>query len=433
MLFWMLILNRQLQTTEDVQELRKKIDTLETRLQQAQERIAALRVVHKVAGSLASELNLEPLLHKILSTAVEVMNASAGSLLLLDERTDEFVFAVIEGGGGENLKGTRMGRDKGIAGWVAQHRKPLIVDDVNRDNRYYQSIANAYNLKLTSLLCVPMISRNKLIGVLQVMHTTPGRYFGELEQQLLTTFANQSAIAIENARLYESLKEERDHLLVVEDEIRKGLARDLHDGPTQLLASIVMSLGFIKQLMKRAPEHVEPEIDQTLGVAEKALTQLRTLLFDLRPVILETQGLIPALEVYSNRLNETEGLNIVLTLEGEIDRLSSRAEVAVFAVIQEALNNAKKYAQADRIDLIVRLDRQNDTLTFTIKDNGTGFDVPVVTSRYEERGSLGLINMYERTETINGTLKINSAVGRGTEVILSLPYTENLLERQKEL
>jgi len=413
-------------TIEEVEALKNKIEKLETDFQEAQERIATLHVVHEVASSLTSELNLDPLLHNILARAVEVMQASAGSLILLDEFTDELVFAVIEGGGGENLKGVRMGRDKGIAGWVATHQKPLIVDDVHSDNRYYQSIAQSFDFKPTSLLCVPMISRNKLIGVLQLLHNIPGRYFGPLDRQLLTTFANQAAIAIENARLYENLKEERDHLVVVEDEVRKRLARDLHDGPTQLVASIIMSLGFTKELLKRSPDLAESEINESLDVANKTLKQLRTLLFDLRPVILETQGLIPALELYAERLEETEDLNISLTVESEFDRLAHKVEVAIFSIIQEAVNNAKKYANAAQIDLIVQPDEQQDSLTFLIKDDGVGFDVQNVKARYDERGSLGMINMQERTEMVNGQLRIHSGVGQGTRVILNLPLSENL-------
>jgi signal transduction histidine kinase len=388
--------NLKIQENE-LAELKQKTETLETNLEKAQERLAALQVVHEVAQSLTSELNLEPLLCKILGAAVQVMNASAGSLLLLDEFTDELVFEVIEGGAGGELKGVRIARDKGVVGWVATHQKPLIVDDVNKDDRYYQSIAKSFNLKPTSLLCVPMISHNKLIGVLEVLHNTPGRYFGDLDQQLLTTFSNQAAVAIENARLYENLKKERDHLVVVEDEVRKRLARDLHDGPTQLLASIVMSLSFTKELLKRAPEHAPKEIEESAAIAERALKQLRTLLFDLRPVILETQGLIPALEVYTERLQETDDLNIILTVNGEFERLSSKAEVAIFAVIQEAINNAKKYAEASRLDLILQPDENEDTLTVLI----------------------------------NGTFRIRSKVGQGTAVTLSLPLTENLQNNSK--
>lgn len=418
---------------QELSALREKADALEQDLDEARHRLATLQVVHEVAQSVTSELNTEPLLHKIVSSAVLVMNASAGSLLLLDELTEELVFEVIEGGGGAELKGLRIPCDKGVVGWVATHRKPLIVDDVNKDDRYYQSIAQSFGLSLTSLLCVPMISRNKLIGVLEVLHSTPGSYFNALDQQLLTTFANQAAIAVENARLYESLKRERDYLVVVEDEVRKKLARDLHDGPTQLLASIVMSLGFTKELLKRAPEHVPNEIEESAAIAERALKQLRTLLFDLRPVILETQGLVPALELYAERLQETEDLNVVLTSETEFGRLSTSAEVAIFAVVQEAVNNAKKYAQASRIDLILEPDIiEEDTLTVWVKDNGIGFDIQSVKAKYDERGSLGMINSQERADAVGGSFTIRSEKGKGTEVMLRVPLSQNLLNNSKE-
>jgi signal transduction histidine kinase len=420
----------KLSDQQELLTLKNKVRELEATLKQTQAKVDDLCVVQEVAQSLTSELKVEPLLHKILASAVQVMGAAAGSLLLLDDLTDELIFAVIEGGGGESLKGMRMPRDRGIAGWVATHRKPIIVDDVNQDDRYYQSVAQSFNFNLTSLLCVPMISHRKLIGVLQVLHSTPGCYFGESEQQLLTTFANQAAIAIENAQLYENLQEERDKLVVVEDEIRKRLARDLHDGPTQMLASIVMSLDFARKLMLHNPNDVINELNLAKQVAKKALKQLRTLLFDLRPVILETQGLIPALEVYAERLQETDNLNIRLTVKEEFPRLSTKAEVAIFAVVQEAVNNAKKYAKAAQVDLILQPDKKRDSLHVSIKDDGRGFDVPQMRSGYDLRGSLGMINMQERTTGINGIFRIQSETGQGTHVTLEIPLSENFLQER---
>ena len=195
---------------------------------------------------------------------------------------------------------------------------------------------------------------------------------------------------------------------------------------------MIMSLSFTKNLINRAPEYAEGEIDHNLTVAEKALKQLRTLLFDLRPVILETQGLIAALEMYSERLQETDNLKVLLTIENGFERLSAKAEVAIFAIVQEAINNAKKYAQATHIDLTVQANEKQDTLTVFIKDDGCGFDVKQVKARYEEQGSLGLINMQERAEMIGGTLKIHSEIGRGTKVFLSLPLSENFKKNEDE-
>jgi signal transduction histidine kinase len=307
------------------------------------------------------------------------------------------------------------------------HRQPLIVDDVKQDDRYYQSIAKAFKFKVASLLCVPLLSHQRLIGVLQVVRSRSRHYFNADDQGLLMTFASEAAIAIENARLYENLKEERDKIVAVEDEVRKNLARDLHDGPTQYLVGVIINLELVKELIKVDPQEALPEIEQTMAVANTALVQLRSLLFDLRPVILETQGLVPALELYTERLQDTENLNISLSVEQDFSRLSHKAEVAIFAIVQEAVSNAKKYAQASRLDIVLQPDMAKDRLLVVIKDNGVGFNIETTEADYDTRGSLGMLNMRERAASVNGELKLSSTSGKGTRIELQLPLYENYL------
>jgi signal transduction histidine kinase len=413
-----------------LEALKQEVSRLQKENTAATERIAVLQVLQDVARSLSSELNLEPLLQMILAAAVQVMNASAGSLLLLDHDTDELVFEVIEGGIGAALEGTRMPADKGIAGWVASHREPLIVDDVNRDDRYYRRIAQDHDFTTTSLLCVPMVARGKVIGVLQVLNKEPGQYFDTADQEVLTSFAAQSAVTIENARLYQSLREEHERIIAVEEDIRRELARDLHDGPTQMLAAIIMSANFVREAIAHdSLDHAVNELGEMMPVAEKALHQVRTLLFNLRPVILETQGLVPALESYAQRLREAEGMNVILNASGEFDRLPHNAEVAIFTIVQEAITNAKKHARASRIDIEVT--PTDDKLTVVVRDNGVGFDQTAVTDRYDERGSLGMLNMQERAEIVNGTLSLESKPGQGTTITLQLPINTHLAAESK--
>jgi signal transduction histidine kinase len=417
----------------DEQSLSSELKALKEELAQqhresaaALEQLSILQVLQNLTRTLSSELNLEPLLQMILASAVQVMGASAGSLLLLDQRTDELVFEVIEGGGGVALEGARMPADKGIAGWVATNREPLIVDDVNRDDRHYRDIAQDYDFSTTSILCVPLIAKGQVIGVLQVLNKEPGKYFTPEDQEILTTFAAQSAVAIENARLYQSLREEHDRLIAVEEDVRRGLARELHDGPAQMLAAIIMSANFVQQaIAHESIEHAVAELDEMLPVAEKALRQVRTLLFDLRPVILETQGLVPALESYARRLRDAEGMNVVLNAEGEFGRLSHNAEVAVFTIVQEAITNAKKHARASRIDIDVA--PEDGELVVVIRDDGVGFNTKDVSDGYDERGSLGMLNMQERAEIVEGSLTVSSQTGQGTTITMRLPLAPNLL------
>jgi signal transduction histidine kinase len=404
--------------------LRRDYEKLKEQNQALHQQMVALRIIEQLTQTLTLEMDLEELLKKILHSAVQVARASAGSLLLLEQETDELVFVVIEGGGGASLIGQRLAKGVGIAGWVAEHGNPLIVDDVSKDERYFSLIAENTDFETTSLICVPMIAKGQLIGVLQILNKESGEPFSQEDQEILTTFAAQSAIAIENSRLYHDLREERDRILAVEEEVRRRLASDLHDGPTQLLAAMIMNIKFAQDLLEESPERASSELAQLEPLTNKALRQLRTLLFDLRPVILETQGLVPALESYVERLEQDSPIKYRLLVRGEAPRLNRRTEAAIFSIVQEAINNARKHANAQHMVIIV--DRQDDYLMVTIRDDGTGFDLKKIDTGYGQRGSLGLLNMRERAGMVGGELFFETDLGQGTAVRLRLPVSQNL-------
>jgi signal transduction histidine kinase len=409
-----------------IEELLFENEVLKAENKAAGERIAALRALQRVAQSLASELNLEPLLKNTLRLAVEVMDASAGSLLLIDPAADELVFEVIEGGGGEALQGQRMAKDKGIAGWVVTNNQPLIVNDVDKHERHYKGFEMGTDFKTVSLICVPLLAKGEVIGVLQVLNKRSGENFSDDDLDILTTFAAQSATAIKNARLYRNLQAERDRIVALEEQVRKRLARDLHDGPAQLLSATIMSAQFAKEILTRTPEKLDKlkeELEELEPLATKALHQVRTMLFDLRPVILETRGLAPALESYVKRLRLANDFAISLEVENFSERLDDKAEVAIFSIVQEAVSNAKKHAHASHLEL--KMARQDGHLVVTVRDDGQGFDVARVDGSYDRCGSLGLLNMRERAEMLNGELSIESALGQGTLVKLIVPLQDS--------
>lgn len=386
-----------------------------------EERIAALQHLQEIARSLASELNLDPLLKRILRSAVDVMGAQGGSLLLVDQRTDELVFRVVEGGAGETLLKTRMPTTQGIAGWTFTQGEPVIVQDVHQDQRFYSRIDESLGHETSSLVSVPLVSKGEKLGVLQVLNKKSGEGFTPDDLDLLTTFAAQSATAIENARLYTELREERDRILAVEEEVRKELARDLHDGPAQLLSAVIMNLRFIAELLESEPEQGREELDFVEKLANRALRQVRGMIFDLRPVILETKGLVPAVESYVHRYQEEAGDGMLVELEVQSvqHRLDARAEGLAFAIIREAVSNAQKHARASKVSLSLHENEQG--LEVRIQDDGQGFDVGQVEASYGDRGSLGLLNMKERAQAMSAQLRIESQAGQGTTVVLQIP------------
>ena len=380
------------------------------------QQLIGLRMVQRVNQELVSEMDLDLLLQRILRSAIESVQGEAGALLLLDPSGQELIFSVVEGGGGEALEGQRMNRDQGLAGWVVSRNEPLIITDVHRDGRFYESIPRGVDFEVTSQICAPLIVKGEPIGVVQVLNKAEGERFDEDDLSLLTSFAAQSAIAIENTRLYQDLRRERDRLIAVEDQVRKRLARELHDGPTQLLAVLISNINFIGSLLVVEPDKVSEELSALLPLAEKALRQLRTLLFDLRPVILETQGLVPALQQYLDRQQEMDDLNYSLQVDRFEGRLTSQAERAVFGIVQEAVGNVRKHAAAEHVWISVT--ERNGELRVEVRDDGVGFDVEQLSAEYDQRGSLGLLNMRERAESIGGTLSLHSVPGAGATVAL---------------
>ena len=219
-----------------------------------------------------------------------------------------------------------------------------------------------------------------------------------------------------------ALRAERDRITKREEKVRKRLARDLHDGPAQLLSAIVMSVQFAKQILTRTPEKLDKlreELEELEPLATKAIHQVQTMLFDLRPVTLETQGLAPALESYVKRLRLVDDFAVSLDVEDFSERLDAKAEAAIFSIVQEAVGNARKHAHASHLELGIA--RRDGNLVVTVCDDGQGFDVARVDRSYDQCGSLGLLNMRERAEMLNGEFSIESAVGQGTLVKLIVP------------
>ena len=383
--------------------------------------VATLLALQRIAQDLAAELDLETLLERIVEAAVAVVRASAGSLLIWDTVKNDLVFSVAKEGGGQALIGRRMPAYKGIAGWVLTNRRPAIVGDVQQDPRFFSAIDESLGFHTNSLLAVPLVAKGEAIGVLEVLNKTSEQPFDQQDTELLMALAGQAAVTIKNARLYRQVEEERDRLVALEEQVRKDLAREIHDGPAQLLSAIIMHLSVIENMVADIPKQAIKEITLVRGTAYKALQQTRSMIFDLRPVILRTQGLTAALRTYVKRLREVEGMTIYAELEDWMERLPVRIEEISFAIIQEALANVRKHAEAHNTWL--QVSRQDDRLVVSIRDDGRGFVVTRLDMLEAQEGHLGLINMRERAEMVGGELAIHSQPGWGTRVTLTIPLS----------
>lgn len=311
--------------------------------------------------------------------------------------------------------------NEGIVATALQHGDPVFGGRAEDDPelRYFVGLTNTL-----SMVVVPLRAGYQNYGVL-VFGADEADAFSEETADLLSALSTQTTIALQNAVLYESILSEKDRIVQVEEDARKKLARDLHDGPTQTVSVIKMRVDLIRSMVRSGNvEQAEKELSKVEELAVKTTKEIRHLLFSLRPLVLENQGLVAALHEMVRKMKDTYDQIVVVQAKPNIDTLlDESAKGSLFYVIEEAVNNARKHAKANRIT--VRLFQRQTNIVTEIEDNGVGFDLKEISTDYHQRGSLGMISMRERAELIDGTVDIQSQVGRGTKITVKVPINES--------
>lgn len=382
------------------------------------------RAIYEMTGDLIRTLNYQLILAKVLDVSLTDYKESAqrdlqrpvSMVLFFDEERDSLYVAA-----SRNLSKTdELKRIKGKSGLVGHVLSRGDAARSSRPNADRELSSFRALRRCRSVLCVPLRAGLELYGVALFGSPEPDAY-GDAYMELITAFCNQASIALQNAELFQTLQEERKRILFSDEELRRQLARELHDGPTQSISSIAMRLDFVRSLLESDPARALQELNKLERLAGQAVKEVRTMLFSMRPMILETQGLAAALEHYADRIRQMESIDVHVDAEGLETRPVPLVEGATFFILEEAINNAKKHAEPQNI--WVHLATQNGELFAQVRDDGEGFDVAEVQSSYDQRASLGLVNMRERARLINGLLTIESKPMEGTTITLTAPMT----------
>jgi len=232
----------------------------------------------------------------------------------------------------------------------------------------------------------------------------------------------QGNVGVITGHLEESYKKQQLGIWIIQaqEEERRRISRELHDGPAQNLANIVMRLELMERLWDQDIERVRRELSDLKQIVRQNLTDIRRVIFDLRPMALDDLGLVPAIKRYLADYGEKYGLAIDFLFFGEERRLDLAREVAIFRLVQEAVTNVRKHAMTGRAQ--IKLEMAPEKVTVVVKDNGRGFDVNRVREQKGER--LGLLGMEERVGLLGGKLHVQSAIGQGTRVIIEVPVRQ---------
>jgi len=208
-------------------------------------------------------------------------------------------------------------------------------------------------------------------------------------------------------------------VIMAQEEERKRVAREIHDGPAQAMANVVLRAEFCEKLLINNREQVVEELRGLKIAVKQSLQEIRRIIFNLRPMTLDDLGLVPTIKRYLTELKDREGFEVKLEVRGEEKRLANTYEVALFRLIQESLNNARKYAQAKQVS--VAITTTETSIVVKVCDDGKGFDLQKILSEVAGKVSFGVLSMKERVELLNGKITIDTAVGAGTRITAELP------------
>jgi PAS domain S-box-containing protein len=386
---------------EEIRQLNEQLE------QRVTDRTRGLLALYEVTAVASQALDLHTILEESLSQLLVGMKTKAGAIYLLDENGGGLQVAAYQGLSSEDMvQIDRMMRDNGLTEWVIDYGKPLMIPSLATDSRITW---DTYPIEFQTYVGVPIRAGGQVLGILNI--------FGEMSEQfnlddvaLLASIADQVGVAVENARLHQ----QAEKMAIMAE--RERLARDLHDSVTQSLYSLTLfAEGGLELAIAGNLEQVKYNLKRIGETALQALKEMRMLVFELRPLDLEHEGLVGALH---RRLSAVEGrsnVNARLVAE-ELIELPAPVEEGLYRIAQEALNNALKHGSVTTITVYLRV--EDEQVELEVVDNGIGFNP----SEVSHKGGLGLISMRERAEQLGGSLLIHSIPEKGTRVKVRMRY-----------
>ncbi len=386
-----------------------------------------LLAVSRVSAAVSGLRDLDAILEVALDTVLEILNGSIGGILLIDEHSETLSYRVHRGLSGKYAGEMRLRLGEGIAGRVAETGKAILVEDLANDARAAQpDLVSTEGLR--AFVSVPLRSKDAVLGVLNVASVEPHGFTRD-DMHLLHAIGDQVGVAIEQAELQERLRKGREryqrlaqHILVAQEEERKRVARELHDETSQTLSGLALSLQALV-VVAESSERLDSEFREQLRKAQSLAVQVSNevgrLIHELRPTLLDTLGLVPAIRRYAEDMLPPIGTSVVVESKGNVRPLAPEVEVGLFRIAQGSIGNIAKHSAAK--SALVSLEYKPDRLIMRIEDDGNGFDVARLTGVDDRGRGSGVFGMKERVKLMGGSCNIQSEPGKGTRINVTLP------------
>ena len=382
--------------------------------------------LYEIGRQMTSSFDVDEVLKLVVKNIAWLLECHFAGVANLDAKTSLVSYRETVGNKSEFFASEKKEKNSGIPGRVISSQQPFIID-------------NFPNKPPVAPSEFPMMKAENLISAFGVPISNKGRRFGSLvvgyrryheiteeEVQLTSNLANQTALALENAMLYqESVRYSKtmatltSRLTLIQEEERRRITRDLHDGIGQALTGLRFNLDLLVRQASITDSEAIERVTVMKQVIDETLNTIRQIAFDLRPPILDDLGLVSALRIYVDRFQERTKILLTLSCPDDLKRFDPKIEATVYRVIQEALTNIAKHSGAKNAR--VEIEKPDAKLFLTISDDGKGFDDHHNGDSGLWTKGLGVVNMRDRIEGLQGSFTITSEKGKGTSIHIELP------------
>lgn len=367
--------------------------------------------------------DLSVLLQKVMEITTRTFEASMGAILLRDAETNHLRLANAVGLDDVLPEDFKVALGEGFTGRIAAAGEPAMVLDTSTEGPFSPMI----RAKAKSLWGVPLKAEGETIGVMAIGFPKPYEWL-PTERELMRAIADRAALAIERAQMTDALREREQriaelsaHLLRVQEEERKRISRELHDETGQALMVIRLYLGMMEQ---GGAKNLRGKIKETVEVVDRTIEGIRRIIGKLSPLVLQELGLVAAIRKEAKDMAKTTGVKTRVLIADDVGRLAPGTEQAIYRVVQEALHNVAKHAQAKNVT--IQVVREGEKVSVQVEDDGVGIQA----SRGNARsGSFGLAGIKERIAMLGGVSRVISTKGKGTRIEISVPSGESSAER----
>lgn len=387
-------------------EAERRVQRETTQLnQQLQEAVNELSVLFEMSRILSSTLDWQTLLQQAAVKVVDLLPAR-GAMILLDASPAPLLAA-----------------HAGFENKDCQERFAR-AQELGHASLQAAKAGSAQVALFEQAITVPLQAKNDLVGVLVICHADPTSLEGK--KSLLLTMGQELAIAIQNAQLYQQVQE-REALkgdllrrsVQVQEEERKRISRELHDGIGQIFTALALGLSGVEETMPRDPNLARKQIGNLKEMSIRAITEMRQLVSDLRPPQLDDLGLVPALHWLANEWRERLQIDVQVQVNGYRRRLTPEMETILFRITQEGLTNIAKHARAKHAT--IHLAFEADLVKLVVEDDGVGMTPEQINRRLPRYLGWGLAGIRERAALVGGQVHIDSAPGQGTRLSVHIP------------